>query len=319
MPHRITADNNFFAEAWNFALNSAQGAMAYIIDAIKNRDFYALIPLQLAFIIIIALIVLFACKSKKPYKPKKPRRSAGTRAPARASADDDIDFEALPKSRRRVENLATVMSSRLLMESDGMGKDVTFDFLQDYLSEAGEVAGKMCGLLSVAADGSLSAAWGVDSTTGDEAHDALNALRAALLLRMYLIEKNNKQIAAPENAADQAANNKRRIFQIFGISTGKLIKSQAAGGGGLIVGEPSVLALKARETAVKFGADIVITAKTWRLIDRYIITEEIDPLPDGNKVVRLFAVINLRVKKDETQSLPKNLKELRSLLSTGLM
>jgi hypothetical protein len=317
MPHRITENNNFFTDAWNFILNVIDGAAAYVTDAVNNRDFYAMIPLQLVLIIIVTLIVLLACKPKKSHKSLRPNTSAvaGATAPATATAARDRDFEILPKRKRRVENSSTVMSSRLFLENGSADDGETFDFLQSYLSEARDIAVKTNGILSVAADGSLNAAWGVDSTTGDEAHDALNALRAAFLLRMCIMEQHNKRFAVAHNAAHKV----RRIVQIFGISTGKIIKSPAVGEGALLVGEPSILALKAREAAIKFGADIVITSKTWRLIDRYIITEEIDPLPDGDKVVRLFAVINMRVKKGEVQSLPKNLNELRSLLTTGWM
>jgi hypothetical protein len=292
----IIKDSNFFIDAYNFAKGALNSAVLYIVDAVLSRDFLALIPFEISLVVLVTIpLVLLVRKSKK----SSPRPNVKATAVSGAAA---------------ASKPATLLSSRLFVDDSVLsrGEDESFAMLQNYLGEANTAVRKTGGMISVAADGSFNAAWGLNSDTGDVAHDALNAIRAALLLRMRLLEYNKPR--------------RTPVFQISGISTGKLALTGAGSGAGsgagaraLLVGEPSILALNAREAAIKFGADIVITAKTWRLIEDYIIAEEIDPLYRDDRAIRMFALINLRVKKGAVQSRPENLDELRTLLRRGYM
>jgi hypothetical protein len=145
--------------------------------------------------------------------------------------------------------------------------------------------------------------WGVKKTSGNAAHDALNAVRSALILRLNLLEINEQRIL----------EGKSPIRQVCGISSGKFVVGKEEK---TIIGENEVLAIKAREAAVSIGTDIVITAKTWRLIEQYVIVEEIMPIKkDDGGTTRLFSLINIRSRP--VQPLPTTQKELSKLLEHG--
>jgi class 3 adenylate cyclase len=175
---------------------------------------------------------------------------------------------------------------------------------------------KTGGVAVVSPDGSVVADWGGHSTTGDDAHDALNAVRAALIFRLSLLELNKKRLSNGQNA----------LRAVCGFSTGKTVTAEHITGGKLsrafsdtsLWGGGAALAFRAREAAERNGIDIVISSKTWRLIDEYIIAEEIEaPREEEGRFIRLFAVINLRAKQKAEQPEPVTLSGLQSLLEDG--
>jgi hypothetical protein len=99
-----------------------------------------------------------------------------------------------------------------------------------------------------------------------------------------------------------------------------------------VIGQAVAGALYAEERAVENDCDIVLTMKTRRLIDNYVIVEEISAgtapagiantagtahTLGGTAGLRLCALVNLRAKNKTEQMEPCSLAGLRLLLSGG--
>jgi class 3 adenylate cyclase len=158
------------------------------------------------------------------------------------------------------------------------------------------------------ADGSVAGYWGIRATSGNVAHDALNAVRAALIARHNLLGTANARRAEGKSLLPSAC----------GINSGKIIAGASKWRGKnapLLIGRNAALAFRAREAAERNRVDIVITAKTWRLVEQYVIAEEMEPLTGENGArTRLFALVNLRAKRRAEQPRPTTLKELQTIL-----
>ncbi|MDR2468266.1 MAG: hypothetical protein LBD22_04815 [Spirochaetaceae bacterium] len=177
--------------------------------------------------------------------------------------------------------------------------------LHSYFDVCAESVAKTRGRFEAFTDGTVNAVWGEDITTGSQAHDALNAVRAALLIRIAMSRLNR----------DRTANSEMPFTLVLGLSSGKVLS--CPGGTGArryLFGETGILALKAREAAERNAVDIVMTAKTWRLVKEYVLSEELKPLRRRKGFpVRLFAVINLRAAPGTAQPSPVTLSQLRNL------
>ncbi|MDR3302381.1 MAG: hypothetical protein LBT01_07640 [Spirochaetaceae bacterium] len=211
------------------------------------------------------------------------------------------------------KKIATIVSGSFLSLqnlAETISPDATITLLHNYLSIARNSMQKTGGAFTDMFDGTIAAFWGVHTTSGSPAHDALNAVRSALILRAAFQKTNS------------TADKRKRILQsVCGINTGTVITDDPKLGAKnrrYLIGQNTLLAIRAREIAEKNNVDIVITAKTWRLIEQYVIVEEIEPLPCANgKATRLFALVNLRAKQEAEQAHPTTLRELKSLLSLG--
>lgn len=181
--------------------------------------------------------------------------------------------------------------------------------LQDYLKIAKTAVKKTGGVAESAQDGTVIARWGGGVSTGSPAHDALNAVRAALLARILFLELR---------AALKKNNGPAPLPLVAGISSGNVAAGMLKKGfrRKYFIGETAILAVKAREASEKFRTDIVLTAKAWRLVKDYCIFEEIEALraPTGEETTRLFALVNLRAAPGELQPAPKALSETRKML-----
>jgi adenylate cyclase len=267
-----------------------------------QRDFWIIVPLTGALVIFAAITLVVITKSRKTAAAFTKQNDAVSAKPERIKKNDDENFKT-----------ATILSGHLLSLNhlfESASSEQTLVLLNRYHRAVKYAADKTNGTLYHTIDGDIFTEWGLSLTTGNAAHDALNAVRSALILRMNLFDLNKALFI----------NGERPLKSLAGISTGKMIAGKTSKKNTVpyIIGTSALFAAKAREAAETHGIDIVITAKTWRLVEQYIIAEEIEALhrENGNPV-RLFAVINLRAKNESEQPRPTNLKELQSLIQTG--
>ncbi|GMO19408.1 MAG: hypothetical protein Pg6A_06090 [Termitinemataceae bacterium] len=173
----------------------------------------------------------------------------------------------------------------------------------DFFNVFNEAAKKTNGVIEMFSDASVALYWG---SSESPAHDALNAARAAFLARAAISEINKIR----------AVRGEKRIIMLAGISSGYLLQSQI-NGKHFFAGEAALLAAQAREAAWRSLVDIVLTAKSWRFVKNYLITEELRPLPHikGTAPIRLFAAVNLRSVPPESQNAPLTVSQLRSRLA----
>jgi adenylate cyclase len=163
---------------------------------------------------------------------------------------------------------------------------------------------------------SVMAHWGTAYTTGDAAHDALNGVRAALLMRVNLLEMNSKR------GINDPGNPHIRIG--CGINSGIVTVGQIGSTQRMeytVIGDAVNLASRTEALNKPLGTDILITEETWDLVGKYLITEEMPAVQvkGKEKPVRMFAVINLKVGKKgkapaPEQPHPWTLAETRNML-----
>jgi hypothetical protein len=205
------------------------------------------------------------------------------------------------------KKMTSILSLRLAGGAEGGG---ALEALRRFLALAEDAAEKTGGALYISIDGSITISWGDLVTTGSAAHDALNAVRAALLLRLSLAGLN----------ASRLEIGRPPLAFFAGVSSGASLavhltpKDPASR---VLFSEIGHLALYAREAAGGNGVDIALSAKTWRLVKDYVICEEITPFPPtGSESCpsRFFAAVNLRALPGSPPIEPATLSALRKLL-----
>ena len=178
-------------------------------------------------------------------------------------------------------------------------------FLNDYMTRMVECVDKTGGVVDKYIGDAVMAVWDAPVSTGSPKDDALNCVKAALLMRKELIKFN--QGRGPD---------KNPIIKIgCGINTGPLIAGQIGSVERMeytVIGDAVNTASRTESLNKPLGTDILITEDTWKLIKEYVLVEEMPAISVKGKTndVRMFAVINL-----VGQSGPKTLKEVRSLLN----
>lgn len=299
-------------EIFNYAAADARKRVA-ALDTMIRAFFYEnpqlLMPalFGVALLVIIAICVIFI-RGQRPEeqviaetqksKPQEPsQQNQNTTFP---SAPFHITFISI-----RIEpldiNIVSKAEAGIMME----------DFFE-IMKSAAEKTG---GTVEVLADAAFAMHWGADGVLDisaprghvphSPAHDALNAARSALLVRSALVDLNKIRVSRGE----------RRITMLAGISSGRAMRS-SLNYSGFFAGEPAVLAVNAREAAWLNLIDIVISARTWRLIKNYVVFEELKPLPHfkGTVPVRLFSLVQLRAMPPAPQPAPLTIAQLRALL-----
>jgi adenylate cyclase len=185
-------------------------------------------------------------------------------------------------------------------------------WLNEYFTHMVECVEKTNGVVDKYIGDSVMAHWGTAYTSGSAEHDALNCVRTALLMRVALLEMNRRR--GPGDPANP-------IIRIgCGIDSGIVTVGQIGSPQRMeytAIGDAVNLASRTESLNKPLGTDILITENTWELVNRHLITEEMPPvtIKGKEKPVRLFAVVNLRVVKDDVeQPYPRTLAELRDML-----
>ncbi|MDR0487715.1 MAG: HAMP domain-containing protein [Treponema sp.] len=180
-------------------------------------------------------------------------------------------------------------------------------WLNEYLTCMVECVEKTSGVVDKFIGDAVMAHWGTAFTSGSPRADALNCIKAALLMRaaLHKLNKNRKQ--------ENWGNPPIRIG--CGINTGIVTAGQIGSELRMeytVIGDPVNLASRAEALNKPLGTDILITEDTWNLVKDYIITEEMPSVTvkGKEKSVRLFAVVNFT----SISSGPRTLAEVRNLL-----
>jgi adenylate cyclase len=183
------------------------------------------------------------------------------------------------------------------------------EFLNNYLSRMVECVNQTNGTVDKFIGDSIMAVWGALSSAGSPEKDALNCVRAALLMRERLREYNESR-GGPG----------RPVIRIgCGINTGDVVAGQIGSNERMeytVIGDAVNLASRTEALNKPLRTDILITENTWNLVKDYLITEEMPPVTvkGKEKIVRLFAVVNFRAEPGAEQPSPVNLTELRQSL-----
>jgi adenylate cyclase len=180
-------------------------------------------------------------------------------------------------------------------------------WLNDYLTHMVECVEKNNGIIDKFIGDAVMAHWGTATTAGSPQEDALNCVKAALLMRvaLYNLNKNRQQ----ENMGNPP------ISIGCGINTGIVTAGQIGSELRMeytVIGDPVNLASRVEALNKPLGTDILITEDTYNMIKKHVIVEEMPPVTvkGKEKPVRLFAVVNLSA----ISTPPRNLAQVRRIL-----
>jgi adenylate cyclase len=183
------------------------------------------------------------------------------------------------------------------------------EFLNGYLTRMVDCVDKTGGVVDKFIGDAVMALWGASLSAGSPAQDALNCVKAALLMCASLYEYNKGR-----------GGDKNPFVRIgCGINTGEVVAGQIGSSRRMdytVIGDTVNLASRTEALNKPLGTDILITENTWNLIGGCLITKEMPPVTvkGKEKPVRLFAVINLKAPAGSEQKKPATLTELRKLL-----
>jgi adenylate cyclase len=180
-------------------------------------------------------------------------------------------------------------------------------WLNEYLTRMVECVEKTNGIIDKFIGDAVMAHWGTATTSGSPQEDALNCVKAALLMRVALYKINKTR--QKENMGNPP------ISIGCGINTGIVTAGQIGSDLRMeytVIGDPVNLASRVEALNKPLGTDILITEDTWNMVKDHIIAEEMPPVTvkGKEKPVRLFAVVNL----SSVSTVPRNLAQVRRIL-----
>jgi adenylate cyclase len=193
--------------------------------------------------------------------------------------------------------------------SEKLAPQEVVEFLNSYMTRMVDCVDRTGGVVDKFIGDAVMAVWGAPLSAGSAAQDALNCVKAALLMRSALHEYNRDR-----------GGEKNPVIRIgCGINTGEVVAGQIGSKSRMeytVIGDTVNLASRTEALNKPLGTDILITENTWNLIGRYFITEEMPPVTvkGKEKPVRMFAVINLKAPEGTEQKKPVSLSELRRIL-----
>ncbi|GHV27736.1 adenylate/guanylate cyclase domain-containing protein [Spirochaetia bacterium] len=194
--------------------------------------------------------------------------------------------------------------------SERLEPEEVVEFLNDYMTRMVDCVNQTGGTVDKFIGDAVMAHWGAASTAGTPAADALNCVRAALAMRIALREFNQGRDDSVKHP---------RIWIGCGINTGSVVAGQIGSHERMeytVIGDAVNLASRTEALNKPLHTDILITENTWELIREHIIAEEMPSVTvkGKKKLVRMFAVINLRARAGEQQKRPVSLGQVRTML-----
>jgi adenylate cyclase len=176
-------------------------------------------------------------------------------------------------------------------------------FLNEYMTRMVACVNKTGGVVDKFIGDSIMAVWGTPDTSGSPGEDALNSVKAALLMRSALYNYNKAQPEIPP------------VRIGCGINTGSVVAGQIGSSERMeytVIGDAVNLASRTESLNKPFATDILITENTYNLIKTKIIAEEMPSVHVKGKEapLKMYAVISMvGVTKG-----PQSLNELRLFL-----
>ncbi len=186
------------------------------------------------------------------------------------------------------------------------------EFLNDYMTRMVACVKATNGTVDKFIGDAVMAVWGASTSEGSAELDALNGIRASLMMRSSLIEFNVGR-----------GGDKKPIIKIgCGLNTGPVVAGQM---GSLermeytVIGDAVNFASRTETLTKPFGADILITEDTYALVKEHVIVEKMPSVKvkGKEKPVSIYAVVNMPHVTDidgAGKDGPKTMAELRNLL-----
>lgn len=200
----------------------------------------------------------------------------------------------------------TAISEKLL-------PDEVVEFLNDYMTRMVACVNDTNGVVDKFIGDAVMAVWGTPISAGSPEKDALNCVKASLLMRSALLEFNIGR-----------GGDKKPIIKIgCGVNTGPVVAGQIGSNDRMeytVIGDAVNLASRTETLTKPFGADILITEDTYELIKEHVIVERMPAVTvkGKEKPVAIYAVINmpkLTGVPHAGEDGPKTIEEVRTLVN----
>jgi adenylate cyclase len=157
----------------------------------------------------------------------------------------------------------------------------------------------------------IMALWGTVESAGSPEGDALNCIRAVLMMRASLRSLNQ----------EWKGNSRKDVSRIkfgCGINVGEMVAGQMGSDDRIeytVIGDTVNLAARFEGPNDLFDTDILITENVYKLIGEYLLIEEMPSIEVKGKIepLKVFSVVNMR---DEDQA-TRILKDLESIPKTS--
>jgi len=190
--------------------------------------------------------------------------------------------------------------------SETMQPKEVVEFLNAYMTRMVECVNKTNGVVDKYIGDAIMAVWGAPESAGSPEQDAINAVTAALMMRVSLFhfnkERKEKGLAPVKIGC--------------GINSGPVVAGQIGSNERMeytVIGDAVNLASRTEALNKPFATDILITENTYNLIKDKIIVEEMPGVHVKGKTdaIKMFAVINLAGKER-----PSTMEEVRKIIGT---
>jgi adenylate cyclase len=206
-----------------------------------------------------------------------------------------------------VRKTATIMFSDIrsfTAISERLAPEAVVEFLNEYMTRMVDCVERTHGVVDKFIGDAIMAVWGASVTQGSPEADALESVKAMILMRRSLMEFNR----------GRGSDDKPVIRIGCGVNTGPCLAGQIGSANKMeytVIGDTVNLASRIESLNKPFGTDILISENTYRLIKKYVIVEPMPPITVKGKAepLQIYAVVNLVGIVG-----PKNLRELRAML-----
>lgn len=187
------------------------------------------------------------------------------------------------------------------------------EFLNEYMTRMVHCVNLTGGVVDKYIGDAIMAVWGAPVSSGSPQEDALNCVRAALMMRHALLEFNQGR-----------GGDRKPIIKIgCGINTGPVVAGQIGSSERMeytVIGDAVNFASRTEALNKPLGSDILITENTYELVKEQVWAQEMPSVTvkGKEKPVRMFAVINMPLVTDipgAGKEGPKSMKEVRELLN----
>ena len=191
----------------------------------------------------------------------------------------------------------TAMSEKLRPEE-------VVEFLNEYMTRMVKCVDATDGVVDKFIGDAIMAVWGAPVSAGSPEKDALNGIKAALLMRKELYELNK-------------IRREKGLLPVYigcGLNSGEVIAGQIGSQRRMeytVIGDTVNTASRTEALNKPFHTDILITEDTWKLVKDTVLTEEMPGVKVKGKTekLRMFTVIGLKQSTKFT-----SYKQIRSVL-----
>lgn len=194
----------------------------------------------------------------------------------------------------------TAMSEKLTPEE-------VVEFLNEYMTRMVKCVDATGGVVDKFIGDAIMAVWGAPVSAGSPKDDALNGIKASLLMRKELYDLNK----------EREAKGLIPVHIGCGLNSGDVIAGQIGSEKRMeytVIGDTVNTASRTEALNKPFHTDVLITENTWQLVKDEILVEEMPGVKVKGKTdkLRMFAVIGFKASTKFT-----SYKEVRALLGVS--